>query len=331
MKETGVISQGIKTPIIKKGDNLIDIVIAAIEKNGRKLKDKDIIAITEAVVAIAQGNFVTEEDISTDIKNKYKNTKSIAIVDPIQSRNRFLQILKSIVSVEELKEIYIFLRFPTDEVGNRLVTDEILMSKKINPYSDVLTAEEFCEKVGDPKHAFTGINYIKEYEKACNGKAKVIMCNDFSKVPNYCKDVLVCNIHNKEMIKNIIKNNGGETVLDMSEIMNEPINGSGYNEKYGLYGSNLMAGNRLKLMPRDCQELVEELQRKVKELYNVYIEAMVFGDGAFKDPVGGIWELADPTTTIGATNGLLGTPKEVKLKFISSQHDSEQLSSEELE
>ena len=318
---TGVIAQGIVTPIIKEGDDLSNIVISSIEKNGIKLENKDIIAITEAVVAISQGDFVTTKEIQEDVKRKFLNKKEIAIVDPIQSRNRFIEVLKSISAIETLEKVYIFLRYPADEVGNQLVPEELLMEKNINPYSDIMTAEEFYEKVGYPKHPFTGLNYIEEYIKACNGKAEVILCNDFSKVSNYCKNVLVCNIHKKEMVKKIIKKSGAEKVLDLSEIMNEPINGSNYNEQYGLYGTNLMAGDKLKLMPRNSQKFVERLQEKVKKLYNVDVEVMVYGDGAFKDPVGGIWELADPVTTLGATEGLSGTPKEVKLKYLASKYE----------
>lgn len=317
---TGVIAQGIVTPIIKEDDDLSNIVISSIEKNGIKLENKDIIAITEAVVAISQGNFVTTKEIQEDVKRKFLNEKEIAIVDPIQSRNRFIEVLKSISEIETLEKVYIFLRYPADEVGNQLVPEELLMEKNINPYSDIMTAEEFYDRVGYPKHPFTGLNYIEEYIKACNGKAEVILCNDFSKVSNYCKNVLVCNIHKKEMVKKIIKRSGAEKVLDLSEIMNESVNGSKYNEQYGLYGTNLMAGDKLKLMPRNSQEFVEKLQAKVKELYNVDVEVMVYGDGAFKDPVGGIWELADPVTTLGATEGLSGTPKEVKLKYLASKY-----------
>ena len=317
---TGVISQGIVTPIIKEGDNLPQIVISSIKENGVKLEERDIIAVTEAVVAISQGNVVTINQIQEDVKRKFANAKEIAIVDPIQSRNRFIEILKAISKIQSLEKIHIFLRYPADEVGNQLVPEELLMEKNVNPYTDIMTSEEFYERVGYPKHPFTGLNYIEEYIKACNGKAKVILCNDFSKVSKYCKNVLVCNIHKKEMVKKIIKESGAERVLDLSEIMNEPVNGSKYNAEYGLYGTNLMAGDKLKLMPSNSQEFVEEVQKKVKEMYDINVEVMVYGDGAFKDPVGGIWELADPVTTLGATKGLAGTPKEVKLKYLASKN-----------
>ena len=323
-RSRGVISRGIRTPVIQQGDDLKTIVIKSVVANiNDSFENGDIVAITEAVVAISQGNFVTHEDISNDIANKFAGAKELVIVDPIQSRNRFLDVLKAISATQTLEKVYIVMTYPTDEVGNRLVSDMELMESGINPYQDVLTVEEFYSKLGEPKHPFTGKNYVKEYLDACEGKAEVILCNDFSKLPSVtrCEDYLVCSIHRREQTKMLLEKNGAKRVLDLSQIMDKPVNGSGYNERFGLYGSNLMSGNRLKLMPRDCQTFVEEIQAEIKKSYNKTVDVMVYGDGAFKDPVGGIWELADPTTTLAATSGLLGTPKEVKLKYIASANE----------
>jgi len=327
----GVISQGIKTPIIQKGDDLQEIVISSVvEANEGKFDDGDIIAVTEAVRAISQGNFVTHKNISDDIANKFELPEELVVVDPIQSRNRFMDVLKAIAAVSTLKRVYIAMSYPTDEVGNRLVSDEKIMEMGINPYTDIFTQTGFYNILGVPKHPFTGKNYIEEYVNACNGKAEIILCNNFSKLPTItkCENYLVCSIHRKTETRMALERGGAKKILDLSQIMDKPVNGSGYNEEFGLYGSNLMAGERLKLMPRDCQTFVEEIQAKIKARYGKNVEVMVYGDGAFKDPVGGIWELADPQTTLGATSGLRGTPKEVKLKYIASANEGK--SSEEI-
>ena len=320
----GVISQGIKTPIIKAGDDLKEIVIkSVVNSNDGNFEDGDIIGVTEAVVAISQGNFVTHHNICDDVAKKFFNAEEIVIVDPIQSRNRFMDVLKAISQAPKIKKIYIVMSYPTDEVGNRLVSDMAIMQSNINPYSDILTVEEFYNKLGEPKHPFTGKNYIEEYLNACQGKAEVVLCNDFSKLKSVtkCDNFLICSIHRRKETRLAIERSGAKNIFDLSEIMDESINGSGYNKEYGLYGSNLMSGGRLKLMPRNCQEFVEEIQKEIQEKYGKKVEVFVYGDGAFKDPVGGIWELADPTTTLGATSGLKGTPKEVKLKFIASANE----------
>ena len=320
----GVISQGIKTPVIQSGDNLKEIVIkSVVQANSGQFEDGDIIGITEAVVAISQSNFVSRKDISEDISRKFEGAKELVIVDPIQSRNRFMDVLKAISQTPTLKKLYIVMSYPTDEVGNRFISDMEIMKSNINPYTDVLTVEEFYNKLGEPKHPFTGKNYIKEYLDACNGKAEVILCNNFSKLREVtgCDDFLVCSIHRRKETRLALERSGAKRIYDLSEIMNESVNGSGYNKDYGLYGSNLMSGGRLKLMPRDCQQFVEDIQAEILQNYGKKVESFVYGDGAFKDPVGGIWELADPTTTLGATSGLKGTPKEVKLKFIASANE----------
>lgn len=323
-KRIGVRVAGVKTPIIQPKDDLLEIVISSVEEaiGKENISHGDIIGITEAVVAIAQQNFVTLEDIATDVKQKFEGAKKIAIVDPIQSRNRFMEILKAISKIPELEHLYIVMTYPTDEVGNRLISDEMLIENEVNPYKDLLTLNDFYSKFGVPKHPFTGMNYLEEYRKACEGKeVDVILCNDFSRVAKMCDSILVCSIHRRKTVKKILLNKGAKRVLDLSEIMDEPIKGSGYNKEFGLYGSNLMAGGRLKLMPRDSQEFAESVRDEMSKRYGKNVEAFVFGDGAFKDPVGGIWELADPTTTPGATAGLKGTPKEVKLKYIASANE----------
>lgn len=319
----GVVSRGVVTPIIKPNDDLQEIVLSSIEKaiGKENINDGDIIGITEAVVAISQNNFVTSKDISKDITRKFKRAKELVILDPLQSRNRFMEILKSIATTPQLEKVYIVMTYPSDEVGNKLATEEAIANSGVNPYTDVLSVEEFYSKIGTPRHPFTGKNYVEEYQKACNGKAEIIFCNDFSKVPEICDNILVCSIHRKERTKAILRKSNAKNVLDLSDIMNESIDGSGFNEEFGLYGTNLMAGEKLKLMPRNCNEFVNKLQEKIKAKYGKNLEVFVYGDGAFKDPVGGIWELADPQTTLGATARLSGTPKEVKLKYLASAHE----------
>ena len=338
----GVISRGIRTPLIMPGDNLQDIVISSIERvNKGEFDDGDIICVTEAVVAISQSNFVKHEDISKDIERKYEGAKTLVVVDPIQSRNRFIDVLKAIVATKTLEKIYVVMTYPTDEVGNRFVSELAIMESGVNPYKDMLSVQEFYSKLGVPKHEFTGKNYIEEYINVgkvidkntgeVKEKIEIILGNDFSQIKEItgCDDFLICSIHRRAQTRKILEKAGANRIFDMSEIMTESINGSGYNKDFGVYGSNLMSGGRLKLMPRNCQKFVEEIQNKIKDKYNKSVEVMVYGDGAFKDPVGGIWELADPQTTLGATSGLRGTPKEVKLKFIASANEGK--TAEEIE
>lgn len=320
----GVISRGVKTPVIKSGDDLASIVISSVADTiCGDFKEGDIIGVTEAVVAISQANFVTHKNISDDIARKFAGAKELVIVDPIQSRNRFMDVLKAVAATTTLEKVYVVMTYPTDEVGNRFVSEMKVMESGVNPYKDLLTVEEFYSKLGVPKHPFTGKNYIEEYQKACEGKAEVILCNDFAQLiaATKCEDFLICSIHRREETRKILEKSGAKRVFDLSQIMDESIDGSGYNEEFGLYGSNLMAAGRLKLMPRDCQEFVDGIQQDILKRYGKRVEVFVFGDGAFKDPVGGIWELADPTTTLAATSGLAGTPKEVKLKYIASANE----------
>lgn len=332
-KRLGVISSGIQTPIIRQGDDLIKIVINSVSAfNGGDFHDGDVIAVTEAVVAIAQGNFATYQNISTDIANKFKGAKQLVVVDPIQSRNRFMDVLKAIASTPTLEKIHICMTWPADEVGNPLITDSMAVAKSgINPYTAILTVEEFYKAFGEPKHPFTGKNYIEEYLNACNGKANIILCNNFAKVKEAtgCNEFLIASIHRRNQTRKYLEEAGANRIYDLSEIMNTSINGSGYSPEYGVYGSNLMNGGKLKLMPRNGDVFVNEVQRVIYERFGKKVEVMIFGDGAFKDPVGGIWELADPTTTIAATDGLEGTPEEVKLKYIASA--CEGMTAEEIE
>ena len=321
----GVISMGIRTPIITPGDGLLKIVISSVAKaiNG-DFHDGDIIAVTEAVVAIADSNFATYQDISADIQKKFPGAKSLAVVDPIQSRNRFKKVLEAIAATPTLEKVYVVLTYPTDEVGNQLISDRMIKQKGCDIYSHTYTADEFYETFGKPCHPFTGKDYIAEYIEACNGKAEVVMCNNFALLPGLieCDDYLVCSIHRDEETRYDLLEGGvdAEHILTLANIMNESINGSGYNEEFGLYGSNAMDGDMLKLMPRNAAELVKAIQDEVLKCYGKKVEAMVYGDGAFKDPVGRIWELADPRVAVAATEGLRGTPKEVKTKYLASKY-----------
>lgn len=327
----GVISRGIKTPIIKPGDDLVKIVVdsvlATVGKDG--VQDKDVVAVTEAVVAISQNNIVSQATVVKDLETKFAGATSIAVVDPIQSRNRFMAILKAVAAMSNIHNIYVVMSYPTDEVGNRLISDEVIMESGVNPYTDLLTEEEFYAKLGVPCHEFTKQNYLKMYKEICGEKGRIILCNDLSKVPGICSDILLCNIHKRVSKKQQLLKHGATRVLDMSEIMNAPVDGSAHNEMFGLYGSNIQDGDDLKLMPIHCEEFVHAVQAEFKARTGKRVEVMVYGDGAFKDPVGGIWELADPTTTPAATEGLAGTPEEVKLKYIASEHKDK--SPEEIE
>lgn len=330
----GVISQGVVTPIIQPGDDLQEIVISCVaEANDGKFDDGDIICVTEAVVATSQENFVSYEDIAKDIMKKFSGVKELVLVNPIQSRNRFEHVLRAIASTPTLEKVYIVMTYPTDEVGNRLVSELDMFESGVNPYTDIFTVEEFYEKFGEPRHKFTGENYIKRYHEVCKDKIQIILGNNFAKIPalTKCDDFLVCTIHepDRKMTRMMLERGGAKHVLDLSQIMNESIDGSEFNEEYGLYGTNARADKKLKLMPRNSQEFVKEIQAKILDRYGKRVEVLVFGDGAFKDPVGGIWELADPEPSLGATKGLAGTPKEVKLKYLASANEGK--SPEEIE
>ena len=319
-----VIARAIRSSIIRPGDDLKGIFMEALENATLgDIQNGDIFALTESAVAYGQNNAVSFLEIAEDVERKFNNPKKLAIVNPIQSRNRFYSILKAIAMTPSIEKLYVVMTYPTDEVGNRLVSDLAIMKSGVNPYADCLTPEEFYEKLGVPAHIFTGKNYIEMYQQVCLDKIEVLMCNDFSKLPSVCgcEDFLVCSIHSREQTKTILQEAGAKRVLDMSEIVNTPTEtGVGYNEIYGLYGSNKMGEDHLKLMPRDCEALVYDIQKAIFDKYGKHVEVMVYGDGCFKDPKGGIWELADPEPCLAATDGLRGTPKEVKLKDLVAMH-----------
>ncbi len=318
-RTVGTTARGIRTPIIKKGDDIVNIVVDCILNSAKnekyEIKDKDIIGITESFVARAQGNYATIEQIAKDINNKFEG--DIGVVFPILSRNRFSLILKAIAMTG--KNIYLMLNYPNDEFGNPLMSVDKMDELNINPYTDVLTEKEYRKLFGDKViHPFTGIDYVKTYKDlTVNDNIKIYLTNDPRTVLKYTKEILVANVHERERIKKILKKSGAKTIYGLNDILNNSVDGSGYNPKYGLYGSNLASETELKLFPRNCQYYVEEIQKKMKELTGKNIEVMIFGDGAFKDPVGKIWELADPVVSPGYTKGLEGTPNEIKIKYLA--------------
>lgn len=321
MRTVGTVVRGIRTSIIKEGDDLSKIVVESLmnaSKNEHfEFKDRDVIAITEAVVGIANGNYVTVDNIAADIKDKYPNGH-IGIVFPILSRNRFALCLKGFA--RGCKKITMLISYPSDEVGNPILQEDRLEKYNINPYSDIITEKQYKELFGDFIHMFTGINMIDYYREVAekeNCEIEFILANNPKVILNYTKDVLYCDIHSREKTKIILKENGGEIIYGMCDIMNSSINGSSYNPDYGLLGSNRSTEEKLKLFPTDGENLVLDIQRKMKESTGKDIEVMIYGDGAFKDPVGGIWELADPVVSPFYTPGLEGTPNEIKLKYVS--------------
>ena len=321
MRLTGVTSRGIRCPIIKEGDDLANIVtesvINASKEENFELHDKDVIAITESIVARSEGNYVTVDDIAFNIKRKFKSDE-IGLVFPILSRNRFSILLKGIA--RGVKKIYLMLSYPSDEVGNHLVSLDDIDSKGVNPYSDVLSLDKWRQLFGYTVHEFTGIDYISFYQKIINDEGcdvEFIFANNPRVILNYTKNVLAADIHTRFRTKRILKNNGGEIILGLDDICTESISGSGYNSKYGLLGSNLATGEKVKLFPESGDELVHKVQENIKKLTNKNVEVMVYGDGAFKDPQGKIWELADPVVSPFHTEGLKGTPNELKIKYLA--------------
>ena len=320
MRTVGTVVRGIRTPIIKEHDDLENIVVDAL-LNARgneefEFKDKDIVAITEAVVGISEGNYATVDNIAEDIKNKFNNPEELGIVFPILSRNRFSLILKGIA--RSTKKLYVLLSFPSDEVGNGILDEDKLDNSNFN-LGSVITEEEYRENFGDWIHPFTGINmldFYKELITAEDCEPVFVLSNKATDILKYTKNVINCDIHTRYKTKKLLENNGAKA-YGLFEIMNESINESGFNEKFGLLGSNKSTEERLKLFPRTGQVLVENIQKKLKEKTGKNIEVMVYGDGAFKDPVGKIWELADPVVSPAYTSGLEGTPNEIKLKFVS--------------
>ena len=332
-RRLGTVSIGIRCPIIKEGDNLSEIVVNSImeacEEENIKLRDRDVVAITESVVARAQGNYATTDQIAEDIKAKFYG-EEIGVIFPILSRNRFAILLKGIA--KGTKKIILMLNYPSDEVGNALITWDQIDEKGINPYSDVLTYEEYRKLFGYNVHEFTGVDYVEYYinlVKEVGTDIEVIFSNNPKTILNYTKNVLVCDIHTRKRTKRILKENNAKLVFGLDEILTSSVNGSGYNELYGLLGSNKASEDKVKLFPRDALWLVEDIREKLYKLTNKKVEVMVYGDGAFKDPQGKIWELADPVVSPFHTEGLNGTPNELKLKYLAD-NDFKELKGEEL-
>ncbi len=324
----GTVSRGVRAPIIREGDNIVDIVcesvLAAAEDGGYELRDRDVVAMTEAIVARAQGNYATVDDIAKDVKNKFGEGATVGVIFPILSRNRFAICLRGIAM--GAKKIVLMLSYPSDEVGNHLISLDALDEKGIDPYRDVLTLERYRELFGYEKHRFTGIDYVEYYKKLiedCGAECEIIFANNSKAILDYTKNVLCCDIHTRARTKRILKANGGECVLGLDEILTASVDGSGYNEHYGLLGSNKATEDKVKLFPRDCQPIVDAIAKKLYDATGKNIEVMVYGDGAFKDPVGKIWELADPVVSPAYTKGLDGTPNELKLKYLADNDFSE--------
>ena len=317
----GTISRGIKAPIIRQGDNIVkivaDSVLAASETDGFTLRDRDVVCVTEAVVARADGNYVTTEDIAADVKEKLGGG-TVGVVFPILSRNRFAICLRGIA--KGAKKVVLMLSYPSDEVGNHLFDIDLLDGSGINPYTDVLSVAEYRKHFGNAKHTFTGVDYVDYYASLIEeegAEAEVIFANHPEAIVDYTKDILCCDIHTRARSKRRILAAGGERVYTLDEILNAPVNGSGYNPLYGLLGSNKATENTVKLFPKNAQEVAQDIQKEILARTGVKVEAMVYGDGAFKDPVGKIWELADPVVGAGYTEGLCGLPNEVKLKYLA--------------
>lgn len=332
-RKVGTISRGIRCPIIREGDELSNIVVESVlqagESEGFQIEDRDIVCLTESIVARAQGNYVSVDAIAEDVKNKFEKG-DIGVIFPILSRNRFSICLRGIA--RGAKKITLQLSYPSDEVGNALMTLEQLDKANIHPYRDVLTLKKYRELFGENKHPFTGIDYVQYYEdivKEEKCEIEIIFSNELETILDYSKNILACDIHTRFRTKRILKEKGANLVYGMDEILNEPIGTSGYNEKYGLLGSNKSTEETIKLFPRDCPELAEDIQKKIKEKTGKNVEVMIYGDGAFKDPVGKIWELADPCVSPVYTKGLEGTPNEVKLKYLAD-NDFKELRGEEL-
>lgn len=321
MSKLGTIAMGIRTPIIKEGDNLANIVVDSVLEASNlenfEIEDRDIIAVTEAVVGISEGNYATIDQIAEDLQQKL-DTSHIGIVFPILSRNRFAVLLKAFARAS--KKITCLLSYPSDEVGNDILDKNKLTMNSIDPYKDVITEKEYFEKFGDFKHIFTGVNMIEFYKEVAeseNCEIEFILSNNPETILEYTKNILVCDIHTRKETKQKLLGNNGVKVLGMDELLNKSINGSGYNEQYGLLGSNRSTEEKVKLFPRTGDELVNKIQRMIKESTGKNVEVMVYGDGAFKDPVGKIWELADPVVSPAYTKGLEGSPNELKLKYLS--------------
>ena len=329
----GTISRGVRAPIIRNGDNLVEIVTASVldaaKSEGYEIRNRDVVAMTEAIVARAQGNYATVDDIAADVKAKFGG-ETVGVIFPILSRNRFAICLKGIA--RGAKKVVIMLSYPSDEVGNHLISLDQLDEKGVDPYRDVLSEAKYRELFGYEKHRFTGVDYVEYYSELVRGEGaecEIIFANNPRAILDYTKNVLACDIHTRARTKRILKANGAEIVYGLDEILTAPVNGSGYNAEYGLLGSNKATEEQVKLFPRDCQAVVDDIQDRILKATGKLVEVMVYGDGAFKDPVGKIWELADPVVSPAYTAGLEGTPNELKLKYLADNAFAS-LSGEEL-
>ena len=332
-RRVGTVSRGIRCPIIRQGDDLASIVtesvLAAAESEGFEMRDRDVISITESVVARSQGNYCTVDDIAEDVRKKLGGD-TVGVIFPILSRNRFAICLRGIA--KGCRKIVLMLSYPSDEVGNCLVNLDKIDAAGVNPYSDLLSLEKYRELFGENKHEFTGVDYVAYYGeliRECGCDVEIVFANQPRAILDYTKNVINCDIHTRARTKRILLDAGAERVFGLDEIMNAPVNGSGCNEKYGLLGSNKATEEQVKLFPRECKDLVLKIQQMILDKTGRHVEVMVYGDGAFKDPQGKIWELADPVVSPAFTDGLIGTPNELKLKYLAD-NDFKDLSGEEL-
>ncbi|HBF4261262.1 coenzyme F420-0:L-glutamate ligase [Clostridioides difficile] len=329
----GTVSRGVRAPIIRQGDDLVKIVVDSVlnasKSENFEIRDKDVIAVTEAVVARAQGNYAHVDNIAKDVKDKFGDD-TVGVIFPILSRNRFAICLKGIA--KGCRKVVLMLSYPSDEVGNHLISIDELDDKGINPWSDVLTEEKYRELFGYNKHTFTGVDYVDYYKnliKDCGAEVEIVFANNPKTILNYTTSILTCDIHTRQRTKRILRQNGAKKVYSLDDIMTASVDGSGYNDQYGLLGSNKATEETVKLFPINCDEVVNKIQGNIKEITGKDVEVMVYGDGAFKDPVGKIWELADPVVSPAYTKGLEGTPNEVKLKYLAD-NDFADLSGDEL-
>lgn len=329
----GTVSRGVRAPIIRQGDDLVKIVVDSVlnasKSENFEVRDKDVIAVTEAVVARAQGNYAHVDNIAKDVKDKFGDD-TVGVIFPILSRNRFAICLRGIA--KGCRKVVLMLSYPSDEVGNHLISLDELDDKGINPWSDVLTEEKYRELFGYNKHTFTGVDYVDYYKnliKECGAEVEIVFANNPKTILNYTTSVLTCDIHTRQRTKRILNQNGAKKVYSLDDIMTSSIDGSGYNDQYGLLGSNKATEETVKLFPINCDEVVNKIQSDIKEITGKNVEVMVYGDGAFKDPVGKIWELADPVVSPAYTKGLEGTPNEIKLKYLAD-NDFADLSGDEL-
>ncbi len=332
-RRVGTVSRGIRCPIIREGDDLAaivtDSVIEAAEYEGFELRDRDVISLTESIVARAQGNYASVDDIAADVKAK-TGGETVGVIFPILSRNRFAICLRGIA--KGAKKVVLMLSYPSDEVGNELVSLDKIDAAGVNPYSDVLSLEKYRELFGENKHEFTGVDYVQYYGdlvKEMGAEVEIIFANQAKTILDYTDCIINCDIHTRARTKRILLANGAKVVCGLDDILNAPVNGSGCNEKYGLLGSNKSTEDKVKLFPRECKQLVLDIQANILERTGKHVEVMVYGDGAFKDPQGKIWELADPVVSPAFTDGLIGTPNELKLKYLAD-NDYKDLSGEEL-